>query len=47
MREFPDINEDANYRRILENQGFHILGHEMHFYGFCYECHSDKIKRSR
>jgi len=47
MIEFPDQNEDAIYRPTLENQGFHILGHEMHFYGFCNKCHSDKTKRSR
>jgi len=46
MIEFPDQNEDTIYQLTLENQGFHILGHEMHFYGYCSKCHSDKTKRS-
>jgi len=33
MIEFLDKNEDAVYRPFLENKNFHILGHEMHFYG--------------
>ena len=36
--EFPDLEEDNVYRPILEKQGFHILGHEMHFYGICKKC---------
>jgi len=46
MIEFPDRNEDAVYRPTLEHQGFHILGHEMHFYGFCSKCYSHNTKRS-
>ncbi len=47
MIEFLDKNEDKIYQPLLEEKGFHILGHEMHFYGFCSKCHSDKTKRSR
>lgn len=36
--EFPDLGEDTMYRPILERAGFHILGHEMHFYGLCKDC---------
>ena len=36
--EFADQNEDKRYRPVLENKGFHILGHEMHFYGICQKC---------
>jgi Fur family ferric uptake transcriptional regulator len=38
--EFPDMQEDRIYRPILEEQGFKILGHEMHFYGICRDCKS-------
>ncbi|MCA9408249.1 MAG: transcriptional repressor [Candidatus Omnitrophica bacterium] len=38
--EFPDLQEDDIYKPILEKQGFHILGHEMHFYGICKICFS-------
>ena len=37
--EFPDLGEDNIYQPILEKKGFKILGHEMHFYGICQECH--------
>ncbi len=36
--EFKDLGEDKRYHPILENQGFKILGHEMHFYGVCKKC---------
>jgi len=36
--EFPDLKEDKIYQPILEEHGFHILGHEMHFYGICQHC---------
>ena len=36
--EFPDLKEDKVYVPYLENKGFHILGHEMHFYGICKQC---------
>ncbi len=38
MIEFPDMKEDNVYVPYLKNQGFQILGHEMHFYGLCKEC---------
>lgn len=40
MIEFPDKKEDEIYRPLLEEKGFDILGHEMHFYGVCFKCHS-------
>ena len=36
--EFPDLKEDKVYVPYLENKGFRILGHEMHFYGICKQC---------
>ena len=36
--EFPDRKEDEIYKPFLEQRGFKILGHEMHFYGICREC---------
>lgn len=36
--EFPDRKEDEVYHAFLEEQGFKILGHEMHFYGICKKC---------
>lgn len=36
--EFPDLSEDNIYKPLLEKKGFHILGHEMHFYGICQNC---------
>lgn len=36
--EIPDLEEEKRYRPILEEQGFQILGHELHFYGICREC---------
>ena len=36
--EFSDLGEDKVYRNVLKNKGFKILGHEMHFYGFCRKC---------
>lgn len=36
--ELPDLNEDKLYEPILEEKGFQMLGHEMHFYGICKEC---------
>ena len=36
--EFPDLKEDKVYVSFLNKKGFRILGHEMHFYGFCSEC---------
>lgn len=36
--EFDDLGEDKLYHSILEKKGFKILGHEMHFYGFCQDC---------
>lgn len=36
--EFPDLEEDERYHPILGKKGFHILGHEMHFYGICKNC---------
>lgn len=38
--EFADKHEDEIYRPVLEKQGFHILGHEMHFYGICKTCNT-------
>ncbi len=40
--EFPDLKEDTVYHPFLENAGFKILGHEMHFYGICKKCRSKK-----
>ena len=36
--EFPDLKEDEVYVPILRKERFHILGHEMHFYGVCAKC---------
>lgn len=36
--EFPDLKEDKIYEPYLKKKGFHILGHEMHFYGLCKDC---------
>ncbi|VAX37076.1 hypothetical protein MNBD_UNCLBAC01-1597 [hydrothermal vent metagenome] len=36
--EFPEMHEDRIYNTFLENKGFEILGHEMHFYGLCKNC---------
>jgi Fur family transcriptional regulator, ferric uptake regulator len=36
--EFPCLGEDKNYIPILEKNGFHVLGHELHFYGICQRC---------
>ena len=36
--EFPDLEEDKVYKKILEQKGFNVLGHEMHFYGICKDC---------
>jgi len=41
--EFPDLKEDKIYQPILEKHGFHILGHEMHFYGICQLCQNEKV----
>jgi len=38
LLEFPDQKEDRVYVPYLENKGFKILGHEMHFYGICKKC---------
>lgn len=38
MIEFPDTGEEKRHIPVLENQGFHILGHELTFYGICKEC---------
>ncbi len=38
MFEFPDKKEDNIYQPVLKKMGFHVLGHEMHFYGICKEC---------
>ena len=38
MTEFPDLKEDMIYQPILKKKGFHVLGHEMHFYGICQAC---------
>ena len=42
--EFPDLDEDRCYQPLLENQGFKIIGHEMHFYGICRKCQGESIK---
>ncbi len=36
--EFPDREEEDVYHPYLENRGFKVLGHEMHFYGICKKC---------
>ena len=36
--EFPDLEEDMMYTKIMKDLGFHVLGHEMHFYGICQKC---------
>jgi len=41
MIEFPDLKEDKIYQPILEKKGFHVLGHEMHFYGICQACQTE------
>ena len=38
--EFPDLHEDGRYRPLLEKQGFHVVGHELHFYGICRNCYN-------
>jgi len=40
--EFPDLKEDKVYVSFLEKKRFHILGHEMHFYGICKFCQNKK-----
>lgn len=40
--EFPDKKEDNLYQPILRKMGFHVLGHEMHFYGICQKCSKRK-----
>jgi len=42
--EFPDLQEDKIYRPVLEQQGFNILGHEMHFYGICRDCQAKETR---
>lgn len=36
--EFIDLGEEKLYRKILQTNGFVIIGHEMHFYGLCKNC---------
>jgi Fur family transcriptional regulator, ferric uptake regulator len=36
--EFPCLKDDQRYRKYLNKKGFHVLGHEMHFYGVCQKC---------
>ena len=36
--EIPDLDEEKIYRPLLKKSGFHVLGHEMHFYGICKDC---------
>ncbi|MCR4336612.1 MAG: transcriptional repressor [Candidatus Omnitrophica bacterium] len=38
VMEFPCMEEDEKYVSILKKRGFHILGHELHFYGLCPDC---------
>ena len=36
--EFPCHDDDSKYIQYLRKKGFHVLGHEMHFYGICRNC---------
>lgn len=36
--EFPCLQFDRRYAKFLAEKGFHILGHELHFYGICRKC---------
>ncbi|MGE0266892.1 MAG: Fur family transcriptional regulator [Candidatus Omnitrophota bacterium] len=36
--ELTDLGEEQRYLSQLETQGFKIIGHELHFYGFCKNC---------
>ena len=40
--EFPDLKEDDRYHPLLEKEGFHVLGHELHFYGICRDCYQSR-----
>jgi len=41
MIEFKDLGEDKVYQKVLDDKGFKVLGHEMHFYGICQKCQND------
>lgn len=36
--EFPDLHEEKLYKSVLQELGFQVVGHEMHFYGICQAC---------
>lgn len=36
--EFPCQKEDSLFKSNLTQSGFHVLGHEVHFYGICSKC---------
>lgn len=36
--EMTDLGEEQRYMPQLESKGFKIIGHELHFYGFCKKC---------
>jgi Fur family ferric uptake transcriptional regulator len=36
--EIPCLKEEEPYAALLKKQQFHILGHELHFYGMCKNC---------
>lgn len=38
LLEIPDLDEEKAYQKILDKEGFHVLGHEMAFYGICRKC---------
>ncbi|MBP9853244.1 MAG: transcriptional repressor [Candidatus Omnitrophica bacterium] len=36
--ELNDLGEEHRYISQLKSHGFKIIGHELHFYGFCKKC---------
>ena len=36
------MNSDRPYLTILERRGFHVFGHELHFYGLCKKCFQER-----
>ncbi len=36
--EMPCQDSNQPYLPLLEKKGFHVLGHELHFYGLCQKC---------
>lgn len=45
--EFEDLGEEQRYKSILDQKGFHVLGHELHFYGICAECNQQNLSGAK